>query len=378
MSRCQRFKFLLLYLKGLRGTPLQTPTPNPFPSTFSLKYSSLTSEQHSFTVSYLINNCGFSSETALKASKRVRFETPQKPDSVIAVFRSNGFTNTQISRIVRTAPNVLTCDPHKRVLPKFEYLRSKGASSFDIVQLVCRSPRILYCSLENSVIPAFESVRRILQSDKETIRRLLSCCHFFGHDLAVQNVRLLLDNGVSDSNINFLLRRRPSVILSYDMREAIDEVKGMGFETSKCKFVIALLAKRAVSKSGWDAKVEALKSWGWSEEMVLDTFRRQPLLMLVSKDKINRVMGFWVNQLGRDSLALARRPEMFAFSLEKRIIPRAFVVQYLIAKGLLKKSGNLFSPFVLSEKLFRERYVNRFKEERCQLLKLYQEKMNVQ
>ena len=64
--------------------------------------------------------------------------------------------------------------------------------------------------------------------------------------------------------------------------------------------------------------------------------------------------------------------------MEKTIIPRALVVQYLLAKGLRKKSASCYTPFVVSEKEFMEKYVIRFKEDTHQLLKLYQEKNSVQ
>ncbi|XP_020220571.1 uncharacterized protein LOC109803418 isoform X1 [Cajanus cajan] len=338
MYRSQRFKPLLA------RTPLQ---PNPFPSTFSLKckFTSLAPQHHSFTVSYLINNCAFSPETALKASERVRFDTAEKPDSVIAFFRNNGFSNSQINSIFRRIPDLLTCNPHKRVLPKFQFLASKGASNSDIVQLVNRCPRLLTSSLENNVIPTFEL-----------------------------NVNMLVDVGVRDSDISYLFRKRPSILLSNDLKRTVDEVKEMGFDPLKIVFVMALHAKRGVSKLRWDAKVDAFKSWGWSEEVVLDTFRKNPLFMLMSKDKINEVMRFCVDELGWDPLALAKWPTMFGYSLEGRIIPRGLVVRYLIAKGLRGMSANLFTPFNISEELFLENYVTRFKKEKPHLLKLYKKK----
>ncbi|XP_027338310.1 uncharacterized protein LOC113852272 [Abrus precatorius] len=376
LMSCLLFKSLLLRPEGIIRIPFPTPKWTPFLSTFSWKSSSITSEQHSFTVSYLINNRGFSPETALKASKLVQFETAEKPDSVIAFFRNNGFSNYQINNIVRSAPNVLTCDPHKRVLPKIEFLHSKVTSIPDVVELVNRSPRIFYASLEKSTIPTYECVRRYLKSDKETVYSILACRHFFGTDRVVQNVRLLRDVGATDSNISQLLRRRLSVILSSNMRGVVDEVTEMGFDPSKSNFMIALLAKKVIPKSRWNAKVNALKSWGWSEELILHVFKRAPLIMLSSEGKINKVMGFWVNQLGWNSLAIAKKPEIFGFSLEKRIIPRAFVVQYLLAKGLRKESASLLTPFAVSETVFLEKYVKSFEEDTCQLLKLYQGKMS--
>ncbi|KAL9314823.1 hypothetical protein ACSQ67_020275 [Phaseolus vulgaris] len=377
MFHSQRFKPLLLYLNSLTITPLQTPKPNNlFPSILFLKHTSNASHQHPFTVSYLVNDCGFSPETALKASKFIQFETPEKPDSVIAFFRDNGFSSTQINSIVRRAPNVLTCDPHKRVLPKFEFLLSKGASRSDIVELVSRSPRILYSSLENNIVPSYELMRKFLQTDEKTMDCIRSCGHFFGTDRVVHNVKLLVDYGVTDPVLAFLLRRRVSIILCSALNRTLDEVKEMGFDPSKLSFAIALLAKKTIPKVRWERKVEAFKRWGWSEELVLSVFKRQPLVMLVSQEKIDRIMRFWVKQSGWDYLALTKKPEIFGFSLERRIIPRALVVQYLLRKGLRRKSASLITPFSVSEKEFIEKYVMRFKEETSELLKLYQ--MSVQ
>lgn len=187
-------------------------------------------------------------------------------------------------------------------------------------------------------------------------------------------MNLLLDVGVKDSSITYLFRRRASILLSKDLRKNIDEVKELGFDPSKMSFVMALHAKMSVPKSRWDAKVDACKSWGWSEEMVLDAFRKHPIFMLGSKDKINEVMRFWVDQLGWDPLALAKMPKIFGYSLKGRIIPRGLVVRYLIGKGLRKKSASLLTPFSASERLFLENYVMRFKEETHQLSKVYVEK----
>ncbi|WVZ20349.1 hypothetical protein V8G54_007671 [Vigna mungo] len=374
MFHSQRFKPFLLYRKSLSRTlPLQIRQPNnPFPSILSLKHSSNASQQHSFVVSYLVNNREFSPETALKASKFIQFETSEKPDSVIAFFRDNGFSNTQINSIVGRAPKVLTCDPHKRVFPKFEFLLSKGASRSDIVELVSRSPRILYCSLENNIVPSYELMRKFFQTDKETMDCIRSCSHFFGTDRVVKNVKLLVDDGVTDRVLAFVLRRRISIILCSSLKRTLDEVKEMGFDPSKLSFAIALVAKTTIPKSRWERKVDAFKRWGWSEELVLRVFRKQPLVMLVSQDKIDRIMRFWVKQLGWDYLALTKKPEIFGFSLERRIIPRALVVQYLLKKSLRSKSASLITPFSVSDKVFIENYVMRFKEETSELLKLYQ------
>jgi mTERF domain-containing protein len=110
---------------------------------------------------------------------------------------------------------------------------------------------------------------------------------------------------------------------------------------------------------------------------LIDAFRRQPQFMLTSIHKINSVMSFWVNQLGWDATATVKDPKVFDSSLERRIIPRASVVQYLLKKGLLRKKASLTTPCVINDKLFFDKYINRYKEESSYLLKLYAEKLSV-
>ncbi|XP_058723457.1 uncharacterized protein LOC131595185 [Vicia villosa] len=373
------FCMFFTHHKSWNSPMLKMKTLNPIPNFNSLIcHSSTTSQQnHQFTVSYLVSNFGFSLETATKASKLVHFKASQNPDSVITIFRNFGFSDSDINDIVSKAPNILTCDPHKRILPKFQFLLSKGASNSDIVEIVVRSPRILYSSLENCIIPTFELVRRFLPSNDKVIQHVLKCRCFFGHNHVINNVNLLLDDGVTDKNLRYLLLKTPSIFLIRDMRSALDMVKKMGFnDPSKVNFCIALLAKRAMPKSRWDAKVTVFKRWGWSDEMVLEAFRKRPLCMLSSKEKINDVMRFWVNELGWNSSALVKRADIFSYSLENRTIPRACVVSYLISKGLIENNVELSTPFAVNEEVFLEKYVQSFKEERHNLLKLYLEKMD--
>lgn len=92
--------------------------------------------QRSFTVSYLTNNCGLSLQGALKASKRLRLNTPHKPDSVISFFKTHGFSNDQIQTIIRRDPQMIVYNPIKSILPKIQFLSSKGASPQDIVAAI--------------------------------------------------------------------------------------------------------------------------------------------------------------------------------------------------------------------------------------------------
>ncbi|QHO06869.1 hypothetical protein S245_047935 [Arachis hypogaea] len=332
-----------------------------------------TSQSHSLTVSYLIDNLGFTPQSALNTSKRYSFKTPHKADLVIAFFKTHGFSHSHIAAIVAKLPKILSSNP-QMIMPKFQFLASKGASTDDIILLATRNPKFLQSSLKNNIIPTYGMLRTYFQSDEKMLRCIASFPVSFMEARLVNSVKMLADAGVSDSAIGYLLRTRVSVLLSANFREQVDEIKELGIDPSTVKFAIALRAKKTVPKSLWDAKVDVLKSWGWSKETMSEAFRRNPLCMLSSKDKINEVMKLWVNQLGWDPLALAKFPWLFGYSLERKLIPRAFVLQYLLSRGLRNKNDELSNPFFISEELFVKRFVECFPEERSQLLKIYHEK----
>ncbi|XP_058768456.1 uncharacterized protein LOC131642202 [Vicia villosa] len=328
------------------------------------------SSQQPFTVSYLTNNLGLSPQDALKASKRIHFTTPEKPDSVITFFKSHGFSIPQIQSIILKAPTLLSSNP-TTILPKFQFLASKGASPSDIAATVTRSPHFLNSSLKR-IIRSFELVRSFCPSDQKAITSIIFCPSSISDIRMKPNLQFLLDSGVTPSSIYRLLSSRPSVICSTDLRKAVEEIKGLGFHPSKYNFCLALLAKRAVTKSQWDAKIDAFKCWGFSEDAIFDAFKRNPKIMLLSPDKLNAVMSFWIKQLGWDPSLLLRAPDLFGFSIKKRFIPRASVVTYLLSNGLMKKGASLITPFYLSDELFLQRYVKCFEDEASKLLKLYQ------
>ncbi|XP_057430228.1 uncharacterized protein LOC130723266 [Lotus japonicus] len=378
MFNFHRYRALLLHFNPPKPCPL---LPFPFPSSLNLNLCTSTttsqSESESFRVSYLINNLGFTPEAAHKASKKLHFNTPERPESFFNLFRSHGFSDSNIRHILRKEPWLLSSRPHISILPKFEFFLSKGASASDIVRLLTANPNTLRRNLENCIIPQHELFKRFLKSDKQTTAFIIRFSISLHYKAFMANLNLMIDYGVCDSSIAGLLLTRPRVLSSDNLLESLEEVKGLGFDPSKTTFGVALRALKVVTKNKWDEKVDTFKKWGWSHESVLRAFRKQPHMMLQSSDKINLVLSFWVNQMGWDSLALVKGPGIFAYNLQKRIIPRAAVLQFLLKKGLRKKNSSLIKPFSMPEEEFLNKFVLCFVEESACLLKLYKDKMSL-
>ncbi|GMY27676.1 transcription termination factor mterf8, chloroplastic [Fagus crenata] len=348
----------------------------------SLKYISSTTNQQPFAASYFINTFGFSPQAALSASRYVNFEIPEKPDSVVNFLKNQGFSQTQISILVKRLPSVLKCNPEKTLLPKIEFFSSKGFSSPDLAKLLSVRPDLFKTSLEKQIIPAFDFLTNVLQSEANTIETIKRFSGMLKCDIetcVAPNVNILRESGVPESNIITLLKSQPRVfnVLPGRFREVVEEVKEMGFNPLRLSFALAVLVMRSMSKSTWEKKVDVYKKWGWSEDEILLAFGKYPWCMAVSEDKIMRIMDFYLNKMGMESSYINKCPQLVSLSLEKRLIPRGLVFQVLLSKGLVKNDGKMRTFFQYPEKSFLQKFVMPHKEEASELLTLYKGKLDL-
>ncbi|XP_010023743.2 uncharacterized protein LOC104414367 [Eucalyptus grandis] len=346
-----------------------------------LRFSSTSSKSPSFTVSYLVNSCGLSPESALSASKLVKFETPSRPDAVIGVFKDRGFTPAQISHIVRRFPASLSLDPDKTLLPKLHYFGSSGFSDLELAKLVVAVPKILRRSLEQHLVPTFHYISNLLQSDEKAVAAIGRAPRLLYDDPQaelVPEITTLRSAGVPEENIRHLVLYHGQIFWcrSLQFDETMNRVKAMGFDPSKLIFVAALHVIMGMSESMWRRKIGVYGKWGWSEEVVVLAFRKYPLCMALSESKITAAMDLFVNVLGLDSLVISQRPLALMYSLRKRIVPRGSVYQVLLSKGL-SKPCSLTALLTVSEEKFLEKFVTSNLGEAPQLLALYNEKMGL-
>ncbi|XVE82098.1 hypothetical protein DITRI_Ditri15bG0119800 [Diplodiscus trichospermus] len=191
-------------------------------------------------------------------------------------------------------------------------------------------------------------------------------------------MNILRRNGVPGSNIVIMLLCQPRILMfsSVRLKEVVEEVKRMGIDSSRMKFVEATFALRSMNKSTIEKKFDIYRRWGWSDQEIREAFRKYPTCLTVSEDKLLAVMDFLVNKMGFDSTLVAKQSSIFHWSLEKKIVPRALFAQELLSRGLINNGLKLSVLFDTSEKVFLRMFVNRHANKAPELLKLYEQKLN--
>ncbi|VFQ61077.1 unnamed protein product [Cuscuta campestris] len=334
-------------------------------------------KKSSFVVTYLVDKCGFPPERAISASKYVTFKTPAKPDSVLSFLKIHGFTEAQVSELVRKCPSLLLCRPQNTLLPKIEFFKSLGFTVEDYTTMLCGSPSIFTRSLENSLSPTIDFLKPFLSSPgklKVPLKRNPWIFSSATRSKIKESIQCLAEMGVPESRIAHYLHHQPRLFTREkdEFVKVLEEVKGMGFRPYRKTFLVAVHVFCSMSKLTWEKKICLFKKWGLTEDQILDGFLKHPWLMASSEGKIQQGMEFFVNKMGFKPSDILKTPVMLMLSLEKRTIPRCIVYQTLTGEGLLEEDLKLLTRMLLaSEKKFVIKFVKCYENEVPNLVKLY-------
>ncbi|KAG6633298.1 hypothetical protein I3843_12G038200 [Carya illinoinensis] len=331
----------------------------------------------------LFKSLGFSG--ANLAKMLTKYPTVLESDAYTAVdfFRAHGFSDMQIKTLTMKCPPLYTYNANKIFKPKLEFFKSLGLSDLEITKLLSASPDILRRSLEKHLIPCVQELRRILGSDENVLQVINACWAVLRTDVVHKlqtNIATLISRGVPQSLVlKFFDRRAMSLLIcSNRFREIVSEVMKLGFDPNHLKFVLAIMSMALNSKTLWEQKVEAYRSFGLSEGEIYAAFKRHPLCMCCSEKKIKKIMGFFVNKLKMKPSRISKSPILLLLSLEKRIIPRCSVLQLLMLEGLIKEDTSIVYIVKMAEKNFMKRFVSKYQNEVPDVVRAHQGKIEFQ
>ncbi|CAL9771445.1 unnamed protein product [Musa acuminata subsp. burmannicoides] len=334
-----------------------------------------TSPDPHFMVEYLVNSCGFSPSEAAKFSKPLaHLRSTEKPDAVLNFMRSQGFDGAGIRKLISLKPNYLCVNVEKRLAPKFQFLRDLGLSESDIVDAILKNHGILLFNVQRSVVPKLEMWESLLGSRELVLNHLKKTGWFFSSSVEKTlhpNLKFLRDEcGIPEERVSVVLRSHPQLISRKpeSLRALVARADELGMPRQSRMFVRTLDALLMVSKERFEAKVELMRSFGWSESEFSSVVRKVPTFLCISLDMMRRKMEFFINVVGYTPSFIASQPSILLYSLQKRVIPRFRVTEMLKLKGLWTGKYKFTSILVFTDTKFMEKFVLPHKENVPELL----------
>ncbi|KAG7587955.1 Transcription termination factor mitochondrial/chloroplastic [Arabidopsis suecica] len=291
-------------------------------------------------------------------------------DSVLDLLRSYGFTDSQISSIIRSDPQVLIANAATSLGSKLEFLQSRGAPSSELTEIVSTVPKILGKRVGKSISRYYDFIKVIIEADKSS--KYVKLSHSLPQGNKIRNVLVLRDLGVPQKRLLPLLISKSQPVCGTERFDAsLKKVVEMGFDPTTSTFVHALRMLYQMSDKTIEEKVEIYRSvgftvddvwamfkkWprslthsekkvansietfiglGFSRDEFLMMFKRFPQCIGYSTELVKKKTEFLVKEMNWPLKAVASVPQVFGYSLEKRTVPRCNVIKILMSKGLLE------------------------------------------
>ncbi|GAB4860520.1 hypothetical protein Ancab_035680 [Ancistrocladus abbreviatus] len=349
-----------------------------FASQCPLTYStrSTAAEDSDIVADYLVNSLGFSREQALSKSTKVRpLKSTENADLVMDFFTQSGFDKSQIKSMVYNVPRLLSVNVDRTLKPKIRFLQDLGLSVSDVVRIVCRNPSIIDRGLLTHFIPMLEFLKSVFTTDDNVIRAIKRSPRILCYsEYLRQNIELLRNYGIPDERIRMFSLKNPNIFLwspewIKDVITRVEEKLQIPHDSGM--FLYGVRALAGVSQKNLRKKFLIFKSYGWTDSDILTMGRINPNCLTTSDKKIRTRLNFFMKELGHGPGYLASRPVLLRLSLEKRVLPRNAVLQFLEDKMLIKRKPSFYSTMLKTDSNFLGKFVLPFKDEAPSLYEIY-------
>lgn len=159
------------------------------------------------------------------------------------------------------------------------------------------------------------------------------------------------------------LRPRCFLIKPCVMRKSIDRAIEIGVSRDSAPFITAVDAFAWMSEEMWEVKVQAFRDLGFSDNDILEIFRKQPLALLLSAEKAKSVVELLLATKKYDISDIVSNPATLGYSIERRLGPRLHILGVLESRNLIQEWPSIASLCQYKNDKFFDRFVRPYVDE---------------
>ncbi|CAN1184871.1 Transcription termination factor MTERF8, chloroplastic [Linum perenne] len=326
----------------------------------------------------LIETFKFPKTQALSIAARFPpLKSSQKPQALFIYFRNLGFSHSHIQLAVFRRPQILFANIDKNLKPKIQHFHNLGHEGSRLGLLVARLPALLTASLKKRLGPRLQTLQNIA-SQYDLAKGVERCCWVlvkYPESRLLSNIALLQSCGIVGSQLSMLFRMQPRIFLSEEsrLRDLVSRTLDFGFSVKSRMFVHGLYTVSGRSCITLERKFAIFSSYGFSKEECMEMFRKAPVLLRFSEEKLKFGMDFYLNTVKLTKNVVVYRPVLLMYSMKDRVVPRYHVLRAVESKGLLekKKKPNLCTVLSLTNDRFLEKFVCKYLDDAEELFMVY-------
>jgi mTERF domain-containing protein, mitochondrial len=329
--------------------------------------------------------------------RRGRVAAPSNADSVLPFLSELGLNETAIATLLSHDHRFLCASVEETLRPRMSQLEKMGFSLGEICHLLVAAPRAFRLTGFERKLEFLMEVFGSFEVLSVFVKRNRLVLSYDVENVLLPKISILQHKcGLSACQISMLLRQSPR-LLSSNIDSLCARAEELGFDHKSSKFWQALCVVCSLSQSTIDEKFRLLQELGFSEAevkalvqkepMVLKKSRitivtkfemlrelglseaevkamimKEPAVLIYSIKKMKLVIEFLATKMGYPKSYVAQNPVVLHFSLQRRLIPRYYVLETLKSRGVPECEHKISTILVLSEKQFLAKFVTPYKE----------------
>ncbi|KAL0368816.1 UNVERIFIED_CONTAM: hypothetical protein Scaly_1100500 [Sesamum calycinum] len=318
---------------------------------------------------FLLHKHDFSPAAASRvASVVTHLRNPNKSASVLSFLKESGFSKTQVEKMVKIRPQLLSANLERSIKPKIKIFQDLGFPANDISEIISNDPWILRRSVNNILIPSLSALRSLLGSYADVAKFLKTAGCFLRSNLdnnLVPNVELLKNCGVAVKQIILIMNHFPRLLLCKPevMKTYVDKVDKMGVDRSSRMFIHGVRTIGSMSYKTLELKFRTFRELGFSEGDIAAAFRNAPLVFCRSEEKLKGVKEVLLATGKYNESCVVNYPASLMYSIEKRYKPRLQVLEMLESKNMIQCWPKVSTLCIMSNKRFYEKFIGPYLDE---------------
>eukprot|EP01018_Ginkgo_biloba_P036424 Gb_25286 [translate_table: standard] len=315
---------------------------------------------------FLQKSCGLSQRLAEKASEKlVHLKSTKNPKQVLKFFKERGFSDSHIQTLISRRPEVLASSVPRTLQHKLRLFENLGMVGNMLGDAVSRDPTIFKRSIKGKLLPGISFLQEVLQTNENVVKVLSRqpwLLHFDLEKTLKPKILFLKNYGIDEKRLWNHFVSQPRFLISSEtvIKNVLKTAEELGVPRQSDMFVDAVFAVSSMAMKTLQRKLKFFIRSGLSEKYLLTAFQRSPYILTVSEEKFKQRMDFLVNTLKYEPSIIAQYPGFLMWSMESRILPRYRVLQLLQSMKLWKKRFSVIEMFLMSEKIFFEKFIFRY------------------
>ncbi|MCO5587961.1 hypothetical protein L7F22_041914 [Adiantum nelumboides] len=247
----------------------------------------------------------------------------------------------KLSGIIEANPSILT---HRKsgIEQVFSFLQSLGFDDKASVSLIAREPYLVDCAIDR--LKKYVEFLRSKGFDEKGICSLMenSTGMFFKslEKLVLPRIDFLEKQGITGESLQNYMKSRPQVCdrsLKKSMSPNLDFLLSIGFEKNSSSLKSALKVILPLSHKGLQLRISYIISLGIDVADVHKMVRAEPSILVTPNSSLKKRVDFLLKVMKRPAQDLVKCPLFLTSSINRVIMPRLKVFEFLSSKGLLKR-----------------------------------------